>query len=241
MRSHFSGCVIVVVVTLAAAGFAAVPVLFGAFATYLGAEILILILFALAFNLMLGHGGLVSFGHAAYFAVAGYALAILLTTYSWPFWPAFMAAIALSSVAALVIGYFYVKLTEIYFAMLTQAFSQLVWAIAFKWDDVTVGDEGFIGVSVPGWLTEPANFYYVALAVTRACGTALWIITHSAFGRVLRATKENAQRAEFLGVDVHQVRLASFVLSGTFTGVAGRFYPLQSLRLCRKRLVDEIS
>ncbi len=208
------------------AGFALVPLVFGPYAVYLGAEILIFIIFALAFNLMLGQGGLVSFGHAAYFAIASYGVAVLLTTYSWPFVPAFLAAIALSSLAAVVIGYFCVRLTEIYFAMLTLAFSQLVWAIAFKWQPVTGGDEGFVGIAVPQWLTEPTNFYYFALATTLVCGGLLWMITHSAFGRVLRATKENAQRAEFVGINVRRVRLVTFVLSGTFTGVAGALFAL---------------
>ncbi len=210
----------------AAAIFAAIPMFFGDFAVYLGAEILIYILFALAFNLMLGQGGLVSFGHAAYFAISGYALAILLTTYSWPFWPAFIAAIVLAGIAALVIGYFCIRLTAIYFAMLTLAFSQLVWAIAFKWDDVTGGDEGFIGVAVPVWLVEPSSFYYFALGTVLVAGTLLWVITHSAFGRVLRATKENPQRAEFLGLNVRRVRLVTFVISGTFTGIAGALFTL---------------
>lgn len=211
---------------LAVLGFALVPVMFGDFATYLGAEILIFILFALAFNLMLGHGGLVSFGHAAYFAIAAYGLAVLLTTYSWPLILAFPAAVAMSALAALVIGYFCVRLTQIYFAMLTLAFSQLVWAIAFKWDAVTGGDEGFVGVAVPGWLTDPQAFYYLCLAIVVICGGVLWLMVHSAFGRVLRATKENPRRAEFLGIHVRQVRLVTFTLSGTFTGVAGALFTL---------------
>ncbi|MEM8822390.1 MAG: branched-chain amino acid ABC transporter permease, partial [Pseudomonadota bacterium] len=205
--------------------FALVP-LFGTFAIYVGAEILIFILFALAFNLMLGQGGLVSFGHAAYFAIASYALAILLTTYGWSLVLAFPAAILLSSVAALVIGYFCVRLTAIYFAMLTLAFSQLIWAIAFKWSDVTGGDEGFIGVAIPDWLLAPTAFYYFSLSVVAICAALLFVISRSAFGRVLHATKENAQRAEFLGVDVRRVRLVTFVISGTFTGVAGALFTI---------------
>ena len=210
----------------AVAAFALVPVLFGDFAVYLGAEILIFVLFALAFNLMLGHGGLVSFGHAAYFAIASYGLAILLTTYSWPLILAFPAAVLMSSVAAVVIGYFCVRLTAIYFAMLTLAFSQLVWAIAFKWDDVTGGDEGFVGVAIPAWLTDPTAFYYLCLAVVVLCGAVLWMVVESAFGRLLRATKENPQRAEFLGIDVRRMRLATFTISGTFTGVAGALFTI---------------
>lgn len=210
----------------ATAAFAAVPLFFGDYAVYLGAEILIFVLFALAYNLMLGQGGLVSFGHAAYFAIASYAIAILLTTYGWPLVPAFLASVALSALAALVIGYFCVRLTAIYFAMLTLAFSQLVWAVAFKWSEVTGGDEGFVGVAVPAALADPQGFYWFALATVVLCAALLWTVSHSAFGRILRATRENAQRAEFLGVDVRRVRLVTFVISGTFTGVAGALFAL---------------
>lgn len=206
--------------------FALVPLLFDDYAIYLGAEILIFILFALAYNLMLGQGGLVSFGHAAYFAIASYAVAILVTTHGWPLVPAFLASVGLSTLAALVIGHFCVRLTAIYFAMLTLAFSQLVWAVAFKWSALTGGDEGFVGVAVPAALAEPEGFYWFALAVVAVCAVLLWAVSRSAFGRVLRATKENAQRAEFLGIDVRRVRLVTFVLSGTFTGVAGALYAL---------------
>lgn len=205
---------------------ALLPLTGSTYLIYLGSEILIFALFALAYNLMLGHGGLVSFGHAAYFAVAAYAAAILLTRWGWPLLPALAGAVALSSLAAVVIGYFCVRLNEIYFAMLTLAFAQLVWAIAFKWDDVTGGDTGFIGVSVPAFLTVPANFYWFALAIVAACALALWWIVHSAFGKVLAATRENAQRAEFIGINVKRVRLVTFVISGTFTGVAGALFTL---------------
>ncbi|MEM8551393.1 MAG: branched-chain amino acid ABC transporter permease [Pseudomonadota bacterium] len=211
---------------LMTAVFAAVPFFFGDYGVYLGAEILIYILFALAFNLMLGQGGLVSFGHAAYFAIASYAVAILLTTYSWPLLPAFVVAVALSCAAAVVIGALCVRLTAIYFAMLTLAFSQLVWAIAFKWNAVTGGDEGFVGVSVPQYLAEPTGFFYFALAIVAVCAVLLWLITHSAFGRILRATKENPRRAEFLGINVRRIRLVTFVISGTFTGVAGALFAI---------------
>ncbi|MFP7674613.1 branched-chain amino acid ABC transporter permease [Marivita sp. S0852] len=216
---------VLILVALALAGFAVVPVLFGEYGIFLGAEILIFILFALAFNLMLGHGGLVSFGHAAYFAIAAYGLAILLTTYSWPLGLAFPAAVLMSTAVAVLVGYFCVRLTAIYFAMLTLAFSQLVWAIAFK-ADFTGGDEGFVGVAIPAWLTQPVAFYYVTFAVVVLCSAILWVIVHSAFGRILRATRENPQRAEFLGVPVRRVRLVTFVLSGTFTGVAGALFTL---------------
>ncbi|GAA6209153.1 branched-chain amino acid ABC transporter permease [Cognatishimia sp. WU-CL00825] len=203
-----------------------VPMLGSLYMVYLITEILIFALFALSFNLLLGFGGMISFGHAAYFAIGAYACAILLTTLNWPLLVAFPIAIAISGVVAFVIGYFCTRLTEIYFAMLTLAFAQLVWAIAFKWAAVTGGDTGFIGVNVPDFLDEPKRFFYFALAVVVLSAYLLWRIVNSAYGFTLVATRENRNRAEFIGVNVRQVQLVAFVLSGTFAGVAGALFTM---------------
>ncbi len=202
----------------------AVPVIGSHWAVYLTAEIIIFALLALSFNLLLGYGGMISFGHAAYFAIGAYACAVFLTTLELPFFLAFPAAIVTSAAAALVIGYFCTRLTEIYFAMLTLAFAQLVWAIAFKWRDVTGGDTGFIGVRIPELLAEPVRFYYFALFVVSVCAYILWRIVNSAYGFTLVATRENRNRAEFIGVDVRRIQLIAFTLAGAFAGVAGALF-----------------
>lgn len=193
---------------------------------YLAAEILIFSLFALSFNLVLGHAGLISFGHAAYFSVGAYTCAILLTRLDWAFVPSFAGAILVSLVVSIVIGFFCVRLTKVYFAMLTLAFAQLVWAVAFQWDGVTGGDTGLIGVAVPEFLSTPTRFYYFAFSVVVVCGVVLWLVVHSSFGRTLAATRENQQRAEFLGVNVRLMRLIAFAVSGTFSGIAGALFAL---------------
>ena len=203
-----------------------IPAIGDRYVIYLASEILIFMLFAVSLNLLLGYGGLVSFGHAAYFAIGAYVCAILLTKYQMPFVVAFGSAVAASALAAFVIGAFCVRLSKIYFAMLTLAFAQFVWAIAFKWIDMTGGDTGLIGVKVPGLLTEPTNFYLFAVVIVAGSMAILWVIVNSAFGRVLVATRENATRAEFVGVDVRRMQLLAFVISGTFTGVAGALFCL---------------
>lgn len=192
----------------------------------LATEIMIYALFALSLNVLVGYTGNLSFGHAAYFAIGGYACAILLTTYEWPLLPAMAAAVLLSSLAALVIGYFCVKLNEIYFAMLTLAFSMLVWSVAFRWREVTGGDDGFVGVSVPVFIEDRAPFFYFTLAVVAAATAGLWVICHSTFGRAMIAVRENAVRASFLGIDVRAVRLSAFVVAGTFAGLAGALFAM---------------
>lgn len=203
-----------------------VPILGGRYETYLATQILIFALFALALNLLVGSGGLVSFGHAAYFAIGAYAVAVLGTTFEWPFVLTFGGAILMSALAALIIGYFCVRLTSIYLAMLTLAFAQFVWAIAFQWRGVTRGDTGFIGLRVPELISTPQSFYYFALAAVLSGGLTLWLITRSAFGRTLVSTRENEMRAESVGVNVRRVRLIAFVVSGTLSGVAGALFAL---------------
>jgi len=205
---------------------AAVPLTGQLYLIYLGAEVLIFSLFALSFNLVLGHAGLISFGHAAYFSVGAYTCAILLTRYEWSFAPSFAGAIVLSLLVSAVIGFFCVRLTQVYFAMLTLAFAQLVWAIAFKWNDMTGGDTGLIGVQVPDFLSTPTSFYYFAFVVVLLCSLALWLVVHSAFGRTLAATRENQHRAEFVGVNFRRIRLVAFTVSGTFSGIAGALFAL---------------
>ena len=189
-------------------------------------EMAIYALFALSLNVLIGYAGNVSFGHAAYFAIGGYACAILLTTYGWPLWLSFAAAVGLSAVAALLIGYFCVRLTDIYFAMLTLAFSMLVWSAAFKWRAVTGGDDGFVGVTLPALLQDRVPFYYFALGTVLLSAAVLWRICHSAFGRALVAVRENALRADFVGIDVRRMRLAAFVIAGAFAGVAGALFAM---------------
>ncbi len=203
---------------------ALVPLVADRYLIYLVSQIAIFALFALSFNLLLGYGGLISFGHAAYFAIGAYGVAIFGTTLALPFPLAFLGAIAAAGIAALAIGYFCVRLTAIYFAMLTLAFAQFVWAIAFKWRAVTKGDTGFIGVVIPDALATPARFYYFALAVVAVSAAILWVMVNSAFGRALATTRENPARAEFIGLDVKRIQLIAFTIAGMFAGVAGALF-----------------
>ena len=192
----------------------------------LSTEIMVYALFALSLNVIIGFSGNVSFGHAAYFAIGGYANAILLTTYGWPLILSFPAAIILSAVAAAFVAYFCTRLTDIYFAMLTLAFSMLVWAIAFKWRSVTGGDDGFVGVDVPSFIDGRVPFFYFTLTVVTISCAMLWLICHSAFGQTLIAVRENLTRAGFIGVNTRMMRGVAFVIAGAFAGVAGAIFAM---------------
>ena len=194
------------------------------YAVDLATQVLIYCLFALSLNVLIGYTGNISFGHAAYFAIGGYACAILLTTYKWPLVLALPAAVALSGLVAAVIGYFCVRLTQIYFAMLTLAFAMLVWGVAFKWKDVTGGDDGFTGILVPKFLEDHTSYFYFSLAVVTFGVAALLVFCHSACGLALVAIRETAVRAGVIGVDTRRMRWAAFTVAGTFAGLAGTLF-----------------
>ena len=219
-RSVLIACIVV------ALGLALVPAFGSRYAIDLSTQVLIYALFALSLNVLIGFTGSVSFGHAAYFAIGGYACAILLTTYKWPLFLALPAAVVLSGAAAAVVGYFCVRLTDIYFSMLTLAFSMLVWGVAFKWRTVTGGDDGFVGVTLPEAIEGHGAYLYFTLVVVGISTVLLWLICHSGFGLALVAVRENRVRAGFIGLNTRNMRWTAFVVAGVFAGVAGALFAM---------------
>ncbi len=202
---------------------------------FLGTQIAIDALFAASLNLLLGTTGLVSFGHAAYFGVGSYVCGILMKTYGVPFALALPAAGFGAALFALVAGFFCVRLTRIYFAMLTLAFSQIVWAVAFTWNSVTGGDEGLSDVPYPNldWIGRlpglgnfrtPELFYFLTVILVAIALAMLQRIIRSPFGRMLTTIRDNPERAAFIGLNVRAYQLAAFVIAGGFAGLAGALY-----------------
>jgi branched-chain amino acid transport system permease protein len=216
-----------------------VPWLGSRYDTFLAAQIVIDALFAVSLNLLLGTTGLVSFGHVAYFGVGAYVCGILMKTYEIPFVIAFPAAGIGAAGFALVSGFFCVRLTKLYFAMLTLAFSQIVWAICYKWNAVTGGDQGLPEIPYPNldWMTAVpgladlsigARFYLLTLALVAVSLAVLHQIVRSPFGRMLTAIRDNPERAAFIGLNVRAYQLAAFVVAGGFAGLAGALYGIFS-------------
>ena len=212
-----------------------IPWLGSRYDTFIATQILIYALFAMSLNLLLGVTGLVSFGHVAYFGIGSYFCGILMKTLGVPFFIAFPAAGIGSAAFALVFGYFCVRLTKIYFAMLTLAFSQIVWAICFKWNDVTGGDQGLPDVPFPdlSWMSSlpgfshfriAEQFYFLALVLVMICVALLHRLERSPFGRVLTTIRENPERAAFIGVNVRAYELAAFTVAGAFAGFSGALF-----------------
>jgi len=206
-----------------AVALALAPAVLPSFWTGVLIEVLAFALFATSLQLLMGTGGMVSFGHAAYFGLGAYGAALGLTLGGWPMPLAYLAGPLLAAVLAVVFGYLSVRLTSIYFAMLTLAFSQIVYAVAQQWDAVTGGDNGVLGVWPAPWLgaSVSAGYYYWALASAAAGLLLLRRIVASPFGLVLRAVRDHPRRAEAVGIDLRAHQLVAFVVAGLFAGLAG--------------------
>jgi branched-chain amino acid transport system permease protein len=207
------------------------PFALSQFWTFIAIEVLAFALYAVSFNVLLGYGGMLSFGHAAFFGVGGYAAALLMKA-GLPAGVAFaltpFAALMISGIVAMGIGIFSVQRAGIYFAMLTFAFQMLLYTVALKATGITGGDDGMTGLKPPGALAQPFYYYYFALAFVAAGLYVLYRLVSSPFGFTLRALRTNARRVQYIGVDVRAHRLAAFVASGAFAGLAGALFALSS-------------
>jgi branched-chain amino acid transport system permease protein len=216
-----------------------VPAAGSRYYTFLANDVVIWALFATSLNLLVGYTGLVSFGHAAYFGIGAYTTGILMKNVGLPFLLAFPAAGLVAGLFALVFGFFCVRLTRIYFAMLTLAFAQIVWAICFKWNEVTGGEQGMPEIPYPSfdWVERAAPwlpfvggyktseyFYFLTLLLVATCLWLLRRVVGSPFGRMLTTIRENPERAEFIGVNVRRYELVAFVVAGFFAGLSGGLF-----------------
>ena len=212
--------------------FLLVPFLPGEFPTIVAAEVLILGLFALSFNMIYGYMGQISFGHAAFFGLGGYGTALLFRACQMAtgdigyldFFLSLLMSIPVSAFGALVVGFFCVRLTGIYFAILSLAFGELIFYVVFSWYSFTRGDDGIQGLLPPPFFRDAVNYYYFTLAVVAIAVLVLWRITRSPFGYTLRMLRDNQRRAAFLGINVRLCMLMNFVLAGTFAGIAGALW-----------------
>jgi branched-chain amino acid transport system permease protein len=203
--------------------------------TELATRIVVMGLAAMSLNFLLGFTGVLSFGHAAYFGLGAYGTAMAIKYWGVGSIPAIALGVIVATIAAMIIGALIIKLRGVYFAMVTIAFGQVFYFIAFRWNDVTGGDDG-----LTGWRRLPINlgfaeldivqndkaFYYFALAIFAVCVAAMAVLLNSPFGRSLIAIRENERRARFLGVPIEFHVWLSFVISCLFVSVAGGLYAL---------------
>jgi branched-chain amino acid transport system permease protein len=197
------------------------PVVVSEFWVHVAVEILILGLFAVSFNMIFGYMGQLSFGHAAYYGVGAYATGLLMVKASVPLPVGLVVSMAAAGICALIIGYFCVRLTGIYFAILTLAFGQMLYYIIFQWYSFTGGDNGLQGIVPPNLLFGATAYYYFTLCLVTAALIVMWYISRSPFGYTMRSIRENADRTRFIGINVRRYMLINFVVAAIFAGLAG--------------------
>lgn len=200
---------------------------------------------ALGFNLLLGYTGLLSFGHSAYFGLGAYSAAFMVKYFGIGSMELYiLGGLVITGLVTAVFGYICVRHTRIFFAILALALSQVLWTLAYKFFWVTGGTDGlrvpFANVTLLGGLIDfkgrdayqrfAQNYYYYVLLLFCICTAVMWMIVHSPFGKALQAIRDNETRAQFLGVPITRYRWLAFLLSGSFTGLAGILWvPLNGL------------
>jgi branched-chain amino acid transport system permease protein len=212
-------------VALAALVLAAMlPFVGGNYALNVGSEIAIYVIFAASLHFLMAVGGLASFGHAAYFGLGAYGVAFLAKMAGLPMIACLLLGPLLGTLGAVVFGLFAVQLSGVYFAMLTLAFAQIVWSIAFQWVSVTGGDNGILGVWPEKWAGSPSHFYWLALGVAALVVGLLRVIVFSPFGFALRAMRDSPLRSEAIGINGKRIQWTAFVIAGTTAGIGGALF-----------------
>ena len=183
-------------------------------------------LLATSLNILVGYGGMVSFGHAMFFGAGAYGFGLMMQKAGVSIPVAMLTAVAVCAAIGTVVGAICVRLKEIYFSFLTLAFQMLIYSVILSWKSLTGGDQGLMGgiPRTPFWginLGNPTELYWFACVVGVACMLLMRYILQSPYGYTLRMVRDNADRARFLGVDVWRVKLYAFVLSACFAGVGG--------------------
>ncbi|MBL8310599.1 MAG: ABC transporter permease [Burkholderiales bacterium] len=210
-------CAVLAMVTLALPWFA------GDYALVLGVDMLLFALFAASLGLVIGPGGMGSFGHAAYFGLGAYGAALAARAGAG-LALACTSGVALAALAALVFGWFSVRLAGTYMAMLTLAFAQITWSVVFQWDAVTGGSNGITGVWPPAWLADRAAFYGFTCAVVLAALAFTAWLTYTPLGYRARAVRDSVVKARAIGIAPRAVQWAVFIIAGALAGVAGALY-----------------
>jgi branched-chain amino acid transport system permease protein len=203
---------------------ALVPLVAGDYALQVMSEILIFAIFAASLQFIIGVGGMVSFGHAAYLGLGAYGAALLVHHLGTPMAAALVAAPVVAGLGALLFGWFCVRLSGVYLAMLTLAFAQILWSTAFQWTAFTGGDNGILGIWPAAWAAAPINYYYLTLGFFALAIAAIWRVTSSPFGYALRAGRDSELRSAAIGINVRRIRWFGFAFAGTAAGLGGGLY-----------------
>jgi branched-chain amino acid transport system permease protein len=195
-----------------------------AYALVLGIDLLIAVLFAASLYFIMGPAGMPSFGHAAYFGLGAYAAALLLKEAGVPMEAALLIGPLAAGAAAFVFGWFSVRLSGVYLAMLTLAFAQIIWSLCFQWDGVTGGSSGLVGIWPSPWLAGKRSYYFLTLVLVTGALLLMHRALYSPMGYAMRAGRDSPIRADAIGVNVRRIQLAAFMVAGLFAGLAGSLF-----------------
>ena len=196
------------------------------FEIVLGVTALILALWSVSYNLMLGYAGMVSFAHAAYYGVGAYAVAILLQRYQMSYFAALAIAPVIAAAVGAVTGLIALRAVRLYFSLLTLAISQLLYSIAEGWYSFTGGDNGINGILAPDQLSDYPTLYYFVATIVGVSLLLMFLLVRSPFGAALLTIRENRERARSIGINVKAYELAVYTIAALFAGVAGALFPL---------------
>ena len=194
------------------------------YTTVLMIDLLIAALFAASLHFIMGPAGMHSFGHAAYFGLGAYGAALLVRASGMPMELALIVAPLVAAIGAFVYGWFAVRLSGVYLAMLTLAFAQITWAVVYQWDSFTGGSNGLTGVWPSEWLSDKRTYYWLTLVLVAAGILMLRRVLFSPFGYALRAGRDSVLRADAIGIDVKRMQWTAFVIAGAAAGLAGALY-----------------
>jgi len=192
--------------------------------TVLAIDLLTAALFAASLHFIMGPAGMHSFGHAAYFGLGAYGAALLVRAAHLPMELTLILSPFVAAIGALVFGWFCVRLSGVYLAMLTLAFSQIVWSVVFQWDDFTGGSNGLTGVWPAEWLADKRMYYYLTLALVVGGVLLIRRALFAPFGYAMRAGRDSPLRADAIGIDVKRIQWVAFVIAAVFAGLAGALY-----------------
>lgn len=214
-RKSFGASVVLFVVLLIA------PFIIPKFYTYILTVIFVTALLAMSLNLVVGHGGLFQFHHAAFYGVGAYTAGLILAKTSLPWWIGFIAGPIAAALTGLLIGMLCVRLSRLYFGMLQISLGSLIWAIAFRWYSLTGGDDGVHGIPMPEFISSLKSSYYFVLILLTVCLILMYMILKSPFGTTLQAIRDNPERCAAVGINVRRHQLMGIVVATFFAGVAG--------------------
>jgi len=209
------------------------PYVAGKYVMYMTMHILVLSVFALGFNVLLGYTGLLSFGQAGFYACGAYGCAKMLLVIP-SLLPGVICGVLFAGIIALILGFLCIRHTRIYFAMLTLCFGMMIYSLAWKWRTMTGGDDGLVGIpraplEIPGIfsinMSSLGNYYYFVLIVCLLAIMLLYRIVNSPFGLTLQGIRDSESRIAFAGISVKNYRLIAFTIAGLYAGLAGALLP----------------